>query len=349
MAGMPNTHLTDAQHRALIAQATDEVAHRQKSLGISIPSNGELGKISYVTYIKDRLSGFRGDSPRRTPADLQCFPSYCQRLSKAGGTPAYRRPCCVGPIKLKNLTPLRDELEMTRAAFDQAGYQMGFINAVSPGTIALFHPSDYHVSHEAYLRDLAQAMTLEYREIIRAGFMLQIDSPDLALGRHMMFADRTEQEFLKMAALHAEVLNEAVSKLPADKLRLHICWGNYEGPHHRDIPIEKLFPILFGLKPRRLLFEAANPRHAHEWSRWRAAKIPDDYVLVPGVVDTTINFIEHPELVAQRIRRFTSIVGRDRVVAGTDCGFATFAGFGAIDQEIAWEKLKVLVQGAEMA
>lgn len=331
----------------VIGDAVDAVVARQRDIGIDLPSDGEMSKISYATYIKDRLSGFDGDSPRRAPADLEEYPDFLEKLAKSGGTPTYRRPKCVGPIAVRDLAPLHDDIANMKSAMAAAGYAEGFMNAAAPGVITLFQPSDYHATHEAYLEDVAEAMRREYEAIASAGLILQLDSPDIGLGRHTMFKELSDGDYLARAELHVDVLNHALRNIPADRMRIHVCWGNYEGPHTHDIPLPKVLPILLKAKPKALLVEAANPRHAHEWRVWR--DLPDDRMLIPGVIDTTTNFVEHPELVAERIERFAEIVGRERIVAGTDCGFATFAGFGAVDGEIAFAKLGSLVEGAEIA
>lgn len=337
-----------AYHRAM-DEATATVLRRQREAGIDLPSDGETAKISYATYIKDRLTGFEGDSPRRPPADLADYPAYLERLARSGGTPTYRRPRCVGPIAVKDLAPLQRDIAAMQAAMAAAGYTEGFLNSASPGVIALFQPSDYHPTIEAYLADIAEGMRVEYEAIVAAGLILQIDAPDLGLGRHMMYADLSDEAFLRRAELHVEILNHALRNVPADRVRMHVCWGNYEGPHTRDIALATILPVLLKAKPRALLFEASNPRHAHEWRVWQEVAIPDDYVLIPGCLDSTTNFVEHPELVAERIERFVGLVGTERVIAGTDCGFSTFAGFGAVDPEIAWAKLAALVDGAAIA
>ena len=336
-----------SEFNRVIGEAVGAVVARQRDIGIDLPSDGEMSKISYATYIKDRLSGFDGDSPRRAPADLEEYPDFLEKLAKSGGTPTYRRPKCVGPITVNDLAPLHDDIANMKSAMAAAGYAEGFMNAAAPGVITLFQPSDYHATHEAYLEDVAEAMRQEYETIAAAGLTLQLDSPDIGLGRHTMFKELSDDDYLARAELHVEVLNHALRNIPADRMRIHVCWGNYEGPHTRDIPLPKVLPILLKAKPKAFLVEAANPRHAHEWPVWR--DLPDDRVLIPGVIDTTTNFVEHPELVAERIERFAGIVGRDRIVAGTDCGFATFAGFGAVDGEIAFAKLGSLVEGAEIA
>jgi 5-methyltetrahydropteroyltriglutamate--homocysteine methyltransferase len=272
-----------------------------------------------------------------------------ERLAKAGGAPSYRRPRCVGPIAVKTLEPLETDIAAMKAGIEGAGYAEGFMNAANPGVIALFQPSDHHATQEAYLADIAEGMRAEYERIVELGLILQSDAPYLGLGRHMIYRDLDEAGFLRQAAVHVEILNHALRNVPADQVRLHICWGNYEGPHTRDIALEAVLPVVLKAKPRALLFEASNPRHAHEWSVWSRVKPPDDYVLIPGCLDSTTNFVEHPELVAERIERFAAIVGLERVIAGTDCGFSTFAGFGAVDPEIASAKLAALVEGAALA
>jgi 5-methyltetrahydropteroyltriglutamate--homocysteine methyltransferase len=339
----------ETAYDSAMADATRDILARQRAADVDIPSDGETSKISYATYIKDRLTGFDGDSPRRPPQDLDDFPAFRDRLARAGGTPSYRRPRCVGPIRLKTLEPLRKDIAAMKAAMDAAGYATGFMNAASPGVIALFQPSDHHASLDAYLADLAAAMRHEYEAIVAAGLILQIDAPDLGLGRHMMYRELDEKAFLARAALHVEAINDALRGVPRERVRMHVCWGNYEGPHTRDIALAALLPVLLRAKPGALLFEGANPRHAHEWTVWREAPIPDDLILVPGCIDSTTNFVEHPDLVAQRLERYVEAVGPERVIAGTDCGFSTFAGFGVVDPDIAWEKLRSLKRGAGIA
>ncbi len=338
----------------VIGAAVRDVVARQVAAGVDVVSDGEMSKISYATYIKDRLTGFAGDSPRDPPADLEDYPDYLRRLASAGGTPTYRRPRCVGPIAVKTLAPLQSDLAMLHDAIRAAQAQgdgplEAFMNAASPGVIALFQPNDYYPTHEAYLEALGEAMRFEYEAIVAAGFILQIDSPDLGLGRHTLFKRRPLEEYERMARLHVEILNHALRNCPADRLRMHVCWGNYEGPHHHDVPMEVVLPIALRARPMGLLFEASNPRHAHEWEVFRDALIPDDKILIPGVLDSVSNFIEHPRLVAERIERFANIVGRDRVIAGTDCGFSTFAGFGVVDADIVYAKLAAMAEGARIA
>ena len=337
------------EHDRVVAEAVKAVVARQVSAGVDVVSDGEMSKLSYATYIKYRVSGFEGDSPRRAPADLEEFPTFLDRQAATGGTPTYTRPQCVGPIEVMDMEPCKTDIANLRAALDQHAAVDGFINAASPGVIALFQPDAYYGDHEAYLYALAEAMRSEYEAIVDAGFLLQLDSPDLGLGRHMMFKGRPDEEYERLASIHVEALNHAVRNIDSNRLRLHVCWGNYEGPHTHDAPMSQVLPIALKAKPQALLFESANPRHAHEWTTFADADIPDDKVLVPGVIDTTTHFVEHPELIAQRIERFTGIVGRDRVMASTDCGFSSFAGYEGIDPEIAYAKLESLAQGAALA
>ena len=339
----------EAEFDATIGAAVMDVVARQVKIGVDVVSDGEMSKISYATYIKERISGFEGDSPRRPPADLEDYPSFLERLARAGGTPEYKRPCCRGAIEVKNLQPLQQDLAHFQRAIDSAGPTDAFMNAASPGVIALFQPNEFYPSHDAYLEALAEAMRVEYEGIANAGLAVQLDSPDLGLGRHMLFKDRDESEYRRLAEQHVEVLNHALRNVPQEQVRMHVCWGNYEGPHTHDAPMSTVLPIALKAKIGALVFESSNPRHAHEWTTFRDTPLPEELILVPGVIDSTTNFVEHPELVAQRIVRFADIVGRERVIAGTDCGFATFAGFGAVDGEIAYAKLAAMVEGARIA
>ena len=331
--------------------ACAETVRRQVEAGIDIVSDGETSKISYATYVKDRYTGFSGDSPRNAPADLKQFPGFLERLANSGGTPQYARPMCTGEVTSKGQGELQADIDNLKAGMAAHGATRGFMNAASPGVISLFLQNQHYATREAYLAALADAMKEEYETIVGAGLDLQLDCPDLALSRHMLFADLSDDEFVKIAAMHVETLNHALRDIDPARVRVHICWGNYEGPHVCDIDMDKVFSTLMNTRARYVLFETSNPRHAHEWTvfRDRASEIPDDKVLVPGVVDTTTNFVEHPELVAERIARFVGIVGAERVIAGSDCGFGTFAGFGAVDPEIAYAKLTSLAEGAALA
>lgn len=332
----------------IIAGAVLDVVKKQVEARVDIVSDGEMSKISYATYIKDRITGFDGDSPRTPPRDLEDFPGFLERQASGGGTPTYRRPCCVGPIEVKSMQPLQEDLDNFTAALNGQTVEDGFMNAASPGVIALFQPNTHYKTQEDYLEALAEAMRPEYEAIVEAGYILQLDSPDLGLGKHMMFKDEPEN-YEKLAMQHVEALNHALRNVDGSRVRMHICWGNYEGPHHYDAAMNEVMPVALKAKPQGLLFENSNPRHAHEWVQVAEMDIPEDKILIPGVIDSTTNFIEHPELVAQRIERFANIVGRERVIAGSDCGFSTFAGFGAVDEDIVYAKLKSMAEGAEIA
>ena len=335
----------------VIGAAVDTVVARQVAAGIDLVSDGEMSKISYATYIKDRITGFDGDSPRTPPADLEDFPEFLERQSKGGGTPTYRRPKCVGPVAPMTLAPLEQDLEHIAAALARHCPAGGFMNAASPGVIALFQPNEHYPTQDAYLEALAEAMRPEYEAVVAAGLILQLDSPDLGLGRHMMYKGRSDAEYLTLIGVHVETLNHALRNVPAERVRMHVCWGNYEGPHTHDVEMGMILPTLMLAKPAGLLFETSNPRHQHDWNYFAKMihLIPEDKILVPGVIDSTTNFVEHPRVVAERIERFAGIIGRERVIAGTDCGFSTFAGFGAVDPEIVYAKLGALAEGAAIA
>jgi 5-methyltetrahydropteroyltriglutamate--homocysteine methyltransferase len=334
---------------AVIANAVKEVVQRQVGVGIDVVSDGEMSKISYATYVSERLSGFAGDTPREPGQDLVEFPGLLKKLAEKGATAKYRRPRCVGAVAVKDTRPLAADLANLKAAVAAASAREAFMNAASPGVVALFQPNDFYASQDAYLEALAEALRSEYEAIVAAGFLLQIDAPDLGMGRHTMYRDRTEEEFTRLAARHIEVLNHALRNVPADRVRMHVCWGNYEGPHHHDIPLERLLPVVLRARPQALLFEAANPRHAHEWAVFREVKLPEEKILIPGVISSTTNYVEHPQLVAERLERLAAIVGRERVIGGSDCGYGTFAGFGPVEPDIAYMKLAALVEGARIA
>ncbi|MFA8384547.1 MAG: cobalamin-independent methionine synthase II family protein [Pelagibaca sp.] len=336
---------------AAMTEAASATVRRQVDAGIDLVSDGETSKISYATYVKDRYTGFDGDSPRNAPADLKLYPTFLERLKDDGGTPKYARPMCVGEVKSKGQGELETDIANLKAGMAEHGATEGFMNAASPGVISLFLQNDFYPTRDAYLAALADAMRDEYRTIVDSGLMLQLDCPDLALSRHMLFNDLSDAEFVKIADSHVEAMNHALDGIDPSRVRVHICWGNYEGPHVCDIDMDTVFPTLMKVSAGQVLFETSNPRHAHEWTvfRDRKSEIPEDMALVPGVIDSTTNFVEHPEVVAQRIERFTDIVGPDRVIAGSDCGFGTFAGFGAVDPEIAYAKLETLAMGAALA
>tara|TARA_B110001450_G_C17653714_1_gene494321 strand:- start:134 stop:1261 length:1128 start_codon:yes stop_codon:yes gene_type:complete len=345
------TEYDQIEFDSTMTKAVQQTVVKQVHSGVDIVSDGETSKISYATYVKDRYNGFSGDSPRNAPADLKMFPGFLERLANDGGTPQYARPQCTGKVSSKDQSELQKDIRNLKSAMKASGVDRGFMNAASPGVISLFLQNAYYKNRESYLAALADTMREEYETIVASGLDLQLDCPDLALSRHMLFNELSDSEFVKVAASHVDALNHALENIPEDKVRIHICWGNYEGPHCCDIGMDKVFSTLMSAKAKYLLFETSNPRHAHEWTvfRDRKSEIPDNKVLVPGVVDTTTNFIEHPELVAQRINRFSDIVGPDRVIAGSDCGFGTFAGFGSVDPDIAYAKLKSLSEGAKIA
>ena len=346
-----NTEYDNTKFDQVMEKAVHEIVRKQVEAKVDIVSDGETSKISYATYVKDRYTGFSGDSPRNAPADLKMFPGFLKRLADDGGTPQYARPMCTSEVKSKGQSELMKDIKNLKAAMEKYGAVEGFMNAASPGVISLFLQNSYYKNREVYLGALADAMKLEYETIVASGLKLQLDCPDLALSRHMLFNDLTDIEFLKVAEMHVDALNYALEKVPQESVRIHICWGNYEGPHCCDIGMDKVFPILMKAKASYALFESSNPRHAHEWTVFEERKneIPDHKVLIPGVVDTTSNFIEHPKLVCERLLKFTNIVGNERVIAGSDCGFGTFAGFGAIDPEIAFAKLETISEGAKLA
>ncbi|MDF2115273.1 cobalamin-independent methionine synthase II family protein [Roseiarcaceae bacterium H3SJ34-1] len=340
----------EAAFDALVTGEIEAAVRQQAEAGVSIVSDGELGKVGYSTYITQRLSGFGGHVDRMPSKDLADLPDLRQKLAAIMGTQTFTRAACIGPVALVDFKPVEDDIRRFKTAMNrQGGDVRGFLNTASPGLITAFQPNKFYPTHEAYLADLVTAMRPEYEAIAAAGFDLQLDAPDLAMAAHTGFQNLSEAEFLARAEQNVEALNAATANIPPERMRLHICWGNYEGPHDFDIPLEKVISIVLKARPAQLLFEAANPRHEHEWIVWRDARLPADKVLVPGLIDTCSNYIEHPELIAQRIERFAGIVGPERVIAGTDCGFGTFAGYGKIDTAVAWKKLRALREGADIA
>ena len=338
-----------AEFETVVQTEIDNAVIRQVAAGVSIVSDGELGKIGYSTYIIDRLEGFGGDFARKPALDLAPYPDLRDKLGRIMGKQEFRRAACIGPVRLRTMEPCAQDIARFRVALDRHGEGVrGFLNAASPGLVTAFQPNHHYPSHEAYLADLADAMQPEYEAIIAAGFDLQLDCPDLAMARHTGFQDLSEAEFLQRAAESVAALNHAARNIPAERMRMHVCWGNYEGPHDHDIDLGKVMPIILAAKPSQILFEAANARHAHEWEIWADTRLPDDKILVPGLIDTCSNYLEHPRLIAQRLQRFVDIVGVERVIAGTDCGFGTFAGYGKLDPEICWRKLAALRDGADI-
>jgi len=341
-----------AEFDRTIRQAVLDIVKRQTEIDIDVVSDGETSKISYATYVHDRLSGFSEEGmpgPPKPHLDVAPFPEFRKKMAQFTGAQRFKRVTCVGPIKVQNREALKRDLANMRAAVDAAQPAEAFLNAASPGVVASFLPNRYYPSHEAYIEAIADAMQEEYAAITAAGFILQLDCPDLAMSRHTGFQDLSEAEFLKRAAFHVDVLNHALAKVPPGMVRMHVCWGNYEGPHTHDIDFRKIVNIVLGANVQGIALEAANPRHAHEWAVWKDVKLPSDKVLLPGVIDTSTNYVEHPSLVAERIIRFAELVGRERVIANTDCGFGTAAGSGKLDPEIAFLKLGALVAGAAEA
>jgi 5-methyltetrahydropteroyltriglutamate--homocysteine methyltransferase len=335
-----------------VRQGVLDIVRRQVEIGIDVVSDGETSKISYATYVHDRLSGFSeggNPGPSKPHLDVAPFPDFRKKMAQLTGPQRFKRVACVGPIAIQNTEALAHDLANMRAAVAAAHPTEAFLTAASPGVIASFLPNQYYGSHEAYIEAIANAMQEEYAAITAAGFILQLDCPDLAMSRHTGFQGLTEAEFLNRAAFHVEVLNHALAKVPASMVRLHVCWGNYEGPHTHDIELSKIIRIVLGAKAQGIALEAANPRHAHEWVVWKDISLPDDKILLPGVIDTSTNYVEHPALVAERIVRFAEIVGRERVIANTDCGFGTAAGHGKLDPGIVYLKLGSLVAGAAEA
>jgi 5-methyltetrahydropteroyltriglutamate--homocysteine methyltransferase len=340
-----------AQFEALVKQAVADIVARQVQIGIDVVSDGETSKVGYATYVHERLTGFGGEPFQPKPnRDVADYPDFRRRLELFIGPQQIRRLCCTGDIRRQDHESAQRDITNFKAAIEASKPVDAFMPAASPGVVSTFQPNRHYPNHAAYIGAIAEAMQEEYEAIANAGIVVQLDSPDLAMARHTGFQDLNEAEFLKQAEQQVEALNHALAHVPAGSSRLHLCWGNYEGPHDFDIPLQKILPIILKAKPQAISFEAANPRHEHEWVVWKETKLPDDKVLIPGVIDTCTNYIEHPELVAQRICQFADIVGRERVIAGSDCGFATFVGHaGRVDPDIAFRKLGAMVEGAAIA
>ena len=334
---------------ARIRTAVAEVVRKQTEAGITVVNDGELSKPSYATYVKDRLNGFGGTSHPLQYRDLVEFPEMAKRVFGDPGRSRRKTPACTGPIGVRDPAAAQADVDNLKAAVRSVDVQDVFMSAASPGVVSLFFRDDHYGSHEKYLFAIADAMRREYETVARAGFILQLDCPDLAMGRHIQFADLSVEEFRKMARLHLEALDHAVANIPPEQLRLHLCWGNYEGPHHYDVPLAEILDLVLAARPQGVSFEAANPRHAHEWRVFERVKLPAGKLIIPGVLDSTTNFIEHPELVAERIGRYARLVGRENVIAGTDCGFGTWVGQAAVDPDIVWAKLASLAEGARLA
>ncbi len=333
----------------VVKKDVEKIVKKQIELGIDIISDGEMSKISYATYVKDRIDGFSGESERRAPKDLDDFPSFKERIARTGGTPTYTRPCCTNELKIKDTTSLAKDIKNFKDVLRSNNHKEAFMNAASPGVISAFLPNKFYKNDDEYLENLSNVMKSEYEEIVSNGIYLQLDCPDLALARHMTFKDLSEQEFLKKAEKQIEYLNHAIKNIDKSKIRMHICWGNYEGPHTHDISLNKIMPIVLKANVETILIESSNPRHSHEWQIFEDIKLPNDKMIAPGVIDSTTNFVEHPEVVKNRIIKFSKVISKDQIIAGTDCGFSTFAGFGNVDESIVYKKLESLVKGTELA
>ena len=337
------------QFDEVVKKEVERIVKKQIELGIDIVSDGEMSKISYATYVKDRIDGFSGESERKAPKDLDDFPSFKERIARTGGTPTYTRPCCTNELKIKDRTSLAKDIENFKNAITANNHKEAFMNAASPGVISAFLPNKFYKNDDEYLENLSNVMKSEYEEIVSNGIYLQLDCPDLALARHMTFKDLSEQEFLKKAEKQVEYLNYAIKNIDKSKIRMHICWGNYEGPHIHDISLRKIMPIVLKANVETILIESSNPRHSHEWQVFEDIKLPNDKMIAPGVIDSTTNFVEHPEVIKNRLIKFSKVINKDQIIAGTDCGFSTFAGFGNVDENIVYKKLESLVRGAELA
>ncbi|MFM9883737.1 MAG: cobalamin-independent methionine synthase II family protein [Burkholderiales bacterium] len=334
---------------ARVRSAVAEVVKKQADAGIDLVNDGEMSKPSYATYVKDRLNGFGGTGNTFVYQDLDEYPNLAKRVFGDPGRSRRKTPACNAPISVRDAGAAPADADNLKTAIAQVKAQGGFMSAASPGVVSLFFRNDHYPSQEAYLFAIADAMRHEYETVAKAGIVLQIDCPDLAMGRHIQYAKLPLDEFRKRAQVHIEALNHALANIPADQLRIHVCWGNYEGPHHRDVPLADIIDIVFKSRPNAISFEAANPRHAHEWTLFERLKLPEGKTLIPGVLESKSNFIEHPELVAQRIARFANLVGRENVIAGTDCGYGTWVGQAAVDPDVVWAKLAAMAEGARIA
>ena len=332
-----------------VKKNVEEIVKRQLQVGIDVVSDGEMSKISYATYVKDRIKGFSGESERRAPADLDAFPAYKTKIANSGGTPTYTRPCCTSELEIQDTQSLKNDIKNFSDSLTFNNHSKAFMNAASPGVINVFMPNKFYKDDDTYLEKLSEVMSTEYKLITDNNIHLQLDCPDLALARHMNYKDLSEEEFLIRAEMQIEALNNALIGIPSELVRMHICWGNYEGPHTFDIGLEKILPVILKANLKYLLIESSNPRHSHEWQVFDEIELPKDKVVVPGVIDSTSNFVEHPQVVADRLIQFSKVIPKDQLMAGTDCGFSTFAGFGKIDEDICYAKLNSLVEGAALA
>jgi len=334
---------------ARVASAVEEVVRRQADAGVDVVNDGEMSKPSYATYIKDRLSGFGGGGNSFVYQDLVAFPNLAKRVFGDPGRSRRKTPACNAAIGVRDAQAARWDVEHLEAALSKVEAEEAFLTAASPGVVSLFFRNEHYPDEEAYLYAIAEAMRHEYETIANAGIVLQIDCPDLGMGRHIQYADLSLAEWRKKAQLHVEALNHATANIPSERMRMHLCWGNYEGPHHCDVPLAGIIDIAFRARPAALAIEAANPRHAHEWKLFEEVKLPDGKLLIPGVIESKSNFIEHPELIAQRIGRYAKLVGRENVMAGSDCGFGTWVGQAAVDPDVVWAKMAAMAEGARIA
>ena len=332
-----------------VADAVDDVVRKQTKAGIDVVNDGEMSKPSYATYVKDRLQGFGGAGNTFVYQDLVDFPNLAKRVFGDPGRSRRKTPACNAAIGVRDADAARRDVEHLKTALANVRAEDAFLTAASPGVVSLFFRDDYYGSDEAYLAAIAGAMRHEYETIAGAGLVLQIDCPDLGMGRHIQYANLSLAEFRKKAQLHVEALNDALRGIPAEQLRMHLCWGNYEGPHHCDVPLADVIDVVFRAKPSALAFEAANPRHAHEWKLFETVKLPEGKLLIPGVIESKSNFVEHPELIAQRIGRYADLVGRENVMAGSDCGYGTWVGQAAVDADVVWAKMAAMAEGARIA
>ena len=332
-----------------VASAVEDVVHKQARAGVDIVNDGEMSKPSYATYIKDRLSGFGGTGNTFVYQDLAEFPNLAKRVFGDPGRSRRKTPACNAAIGVKDPGAARADVSHLKAALAGVTVQDAFLTAASPGVVSLFFRNEHYPSDEAYLAAIAEAMRDEYEAIAAAGITLQIDCPDLGMGRHIQYADLSLAEFRKKARLHVEALNHALSNIAPERLRMHLCWGNYEGPHHCDVALADVIDIVFRARPSAIALEAANPRHAHEWKLFETVKLPEGKVLIPGVIESKSNFVEHPELIAQRIGRYANLVGRENVMAGSDCGYGTWVGQAAVDPDVVWAKMAAMAEGARIA
>jgi 5-methyltetrahydropteroyltriglutamate--homocysteine methyltransferase len=332
-----------------VRAAVADVVRRQIEAGIDIVNDGEMSKPSYATYIKDRLEGFGGSGNTFVYQDLEFFPRLAARVFGDPGRSRRKTPACNAPIRVRDANAARADVENLKAALGPKGASHAFLTAASPGLVSLFFRNDYYRDHEAYLFAIADAMHEEYETITAAGLVLQIDCPDLAMGRHIQYAALSLAEFRKRAAMHIAAMNHALRNIAPEQLRMHLCWGNYEGPHHCDVPLTEIIDLVFSARPSAISFEAANPRHGHEWALFERVKLPQGKVLIPGVIESKSNFIEHPELIAQRLGRYAKLVGRENVIAGSDCGYGTWVGQAAVDPDVVWAKMAAMAQGARLA